>query len=35
LPQPEALAFLPCGDLVVASEGTDGPGKLVRFALRR
>jgi len=35
LPQPEALAFLPCGDLVVASEGTDGPATLVRFALRR
>jgi hypothetical protein len=35
LPQPEALAFLPCGDLVVASEGKDGPGGLVRFALRR
>jgi hypothetical protein len=35
LPQPEALAFLPCGDLVVASEGKDGPARLVRFALRR
>ena len=35
LPQPEALAFLPCGDLVVASEGKDGPATLVRFALRR
>lgn len=35
LPQPEALAFLPCGDLVVASEGKDRPGALVRFALRR
>ncbi len=35
LPQPEALAFLPCGDLVVASEGKDGLGVLARFALRR
>lgn len=35
LPQPEALAFLPCGDLVIASEGKGGPAKLVRFALRR
>ena len=35
LPQPEALAFLPCGDLVVASEGRDGPAVLVRFASRR
>lgn len=35
LPQPEALAFLPCGDLVVASEGKDGPAVLVRFAPRR
>lgn len=32
LPQPEALAFLPCGDLVVASEGRDGPAVLVRYA---
>lgn len=35
LPQPEALAFLPCGDLVVASEGKDGPAVLARFAPRR
>lgn len=34
LPQPEALAFLPCGDLVVASEGKDGPAVLVRYARR-
>ena len=32
LPQPEALAFLPCGDLVVASEGRDGPAVMVRYA---
>lgn len=32
LSQPEALAFLPCGDLVVASEGRDGPAVLVRYA---
>jgi len=35
LPQPEALAFLPCGDLVVASEGKDGPALVARFAPRR
>jgi hypothetical protein len=35
LPQPEALAFLPDGDLLVASEGRDGPAVLVRFAARR
>ncbi|MEQ1631795.1 MAG: hypothetical protein ABL997_05450 [Planctomycetota bacterium] len=35
LPQPEALAFLPSGDLVVASEGRDGPAVLVRFSRRR
>lgn len=32
LPQPEALAFLPGGDLLVASEGVDGPAVLVRFS---
>lgn len=34
LPQPEALTFLPCGDLVVASEGKAGesPAVLVRYA---
>ncbi len=26
LPQPEGLAFLPSGELVIASEGRDGPG---------
>ncbi len=35
LPQPEAIAFLPCGDLVVASEGKGGPAVVARFALRR
>ncbi|MEP0546968.1 MAG: SdiA-regulated domain-containing protein [Rhodothermales bacterium] len=30
--QPEALAFLPNGDLFVASEGDDGPPVLVRFS---
>jgi len=32
LPQPEALAFLPCGDLVVASEGKDAAAVVVRYA---
>jgi uncharacterized protein YjiK len=32
LEQPEALAFLPNGDLLVASEGDDGPPLLLRFA---
>jgi uncharacterized protein YjiK len=30
--QPEGLAFLPSGDLFIASEGVDGPGRLYRFA---
>lgn len=32
LPQPEALAFLPGGDLVVASEGGEGSAVIVRFS---
>lgn len=30
--QPEGLAFLPDGDVFVASEGDDGPAVLLRFA---
>jgi DNA-binding beta-propeller fold protein YncE len=30
-PQPEGLDFLPGGDLLISSEGGDGPGKLYRF----
>src|SRR5690606_1643709 len=29
--QPEGLAFLPNGDLFIASEGDDGPPMLMRF----
>ncbi len=32
LPQPEGLTFLPNGDALVASEGKDGAGVVVRFA---
>lgn len=31
LPQAEALAFLPDGDLLIASEGGHGPARLCRF----
>lgn len=30
--QPEGLAFLPGGDVLVSSEGGDGPGVVLRFA---
>ncbi len=30
--QPEGLTFLPNGDVLVSSEGKDGPGVVVRFA---
>ena len=30
--QPEGLAFLPNGDVLVSSEGDDGPALIVRFA---
>lgn len=33
LPQPEGLTFLPGGDLVVSSEGGDGPARLAVFRL--
>ena len=32
LEQPEGLAFLPTGDVLVASEGGDGAGVVLRFA---
>ena len=30
-PQPEGLAFLPDGTLVLADEGQEGPGQLTRY----
>ncbi len=35
LPQPEGLAFLPNGDLLVSSEGAGGRGRLFRFNERK
>ena len=34
LEQPEGLAFLPNGDALVSSEGTDGPAVILRFTYR-
>jgi len=34
LPQPEGLTFLPGGDLVLSSEGVDGPARLVVYGQR-
>lgn len=34
LEQPEGIAFLPNGDLFLASEGRKGPGKVMRFGWR-
>ena len=33
--QPEGLAFLPDGDLLISSEGVAGPAMLFRFAMQR
>lgn len=32
-PQPEGIAFLPDGSLLLADEGRDGPGRLTRYPL--
>ena len=34
LEQPEGLAFLPNGDVLISSEGKKGPGVIMRFAWR-
>jgi uncharacterized protein YjiK len=34
LPQPEGITFLPNGDLVVSSEGVDGPARLAVYRQR-
>ncbi|QDV06120.1 hypothetical protein Poly30_16250 [Planctomycetes bacterium Poly30] len=34
LPQPEGLAFEPSGDLLLTSEGQDGPARLLKFGYR-
>lgn len=35
LPQPEGITFLPTGDMLISSEGKEGPARLVRYPAPR
>jgi uncharacterized protein YjiK len=35
LPQPEGITFLPNGDMLISSEGKEGPARLVRYPTPR
>ncbi|MBZ0205862.1 MAG: hypothetical protein K8H89_06020 [Flavobacteriales bacterium] len=35
LPKPEGITFLPNGDMLIATEGKNGPPRLVRYALTK
>lgn len=35
LPQPEGITFLPSGDMLITSEGKDGPARMVRYPAQR